>query len=175
MKVRLQEIDERPTHFSFQLSAKDLEKLEDRFQFEQMGCEALLSKKKDFVALKGRYTVKVTTTCDLCLAPMSLEFDETFELDLVSEDSQQDLPGDVEISIDSPEIDTYSEDVIDLTWYFGDQLVLDLPLNVKCSEACRGLCSVCGQNLNQKSCNCQTDLEENPFSILKDLTSDTSQ
>ena len=42
---------------------------------------------------------------------------------------------------------------------YGETL-LNWPSRVLCSEDCKGLCKVCGQNLNQGTCNCDsTDLD----------------
>ena len=35
------------------------------------------------------------------------------------------------------------------------EIILDIPLQVLCSTNCRGLCGVCGQDLNQKRCACK--------------------
>lgn len=38
-----------------------------------------------------------------------------------------------------------------------EQFVLALPVKPLCSEDCKGLCPVCGQNLNQGDCECPKD------------------
>jgi uncharacterized protein len=44
---------------------------------------------------------------------------------------------------------------IDLEPMLRDALVLALPLNPVCKEACRGLCARCGRDLNQGDCDCE--------------------
>ncbi len=39
---------------------------------------------------------------------------------------------------------------LDLTAWARDALALALPTQIACREDCRGLCSVCGQNLNEE-------------------------
>ncbi len=39
---------------------------------------------------------------------------------------------------------------LDLTAWARDALALALPTQIVCREECRGLCSVCGQNLNEE-------------------------
>ena len=173
MKVRLLEISEKPSQFTFQAARKDLGKIEERFQFEYLACEALLTWNREFVELKGHYRVRVETTCDLCLNQVVLDLDEGFRVDLVAEDDLQAPVGDLELSMDSPELDYYQGEEIFLPRYFEDQLILDLPLVIKCSETCKGLCSVCGVNLNHHQCDCPDDAENSPFSILKDLKPDS--
>ncbi len=45
-------------------------------------------------------------------------------------------------------------EAIDLTEGVREDIVLALPQSHLCSEDCRGLCPVCGQNLNLGSCSC---------------------
>jgi uncharacterized protein len=40
-------------------------------------------------------------------------------------------------------------DALDLAAWARDALALALPVQIVCREDCRGLCSVCGQNLNE--------------------------
>jgi len=54
----------------------------------------------------------------------------------------------------------------DILW---EQVALELPLKVVCSEACRGVCPVCGKNLNQEACSCVAGEAKGPFAILKNL------
>lgn len=173
MKVKLLDISEKPTQFNFQVSRQKLEKIEERFAFDRLECEAKLTKSSEFIDLKGHYRVTVKTFCDLCLESVTLELDESFRLDLVATESHQTLSGDIELTMGSPEIDYYQGDEILLTQYFEDQLILDLPLTINCSEECRGLCSVCGCNLNQKQCDCREQPGNNPFAILKNLKTDS--
>jgi DUF177 domain-containing protein len=44
---------------------------------------------------------------------------------------------------------------IDLTELILETVILDYPRYLKCSEDCKGLCPLCGCNLNEKSCNCR--------------------
>ncbi len=169
MKVRLLEIDETPSQFKFQVTRDELQKLEKRFDFESLDCQAHLIRNSEFVELRGHYQVSIKSECDFCLDPLVFDLDEDFTIDLVAEGSQPEWPGDIELSTDSPEIDYYDGEEIFLTRYFEEQLMLDLPLNISCSDDCKGLCSTCGANLNKNPCDCHEKEGNSPFSILKDL------
>ncbi len=64
---------------------------------------------------------------------------------------------------------TYEDDILVLDRIFIDNIILTLPMKEICSEDCKGLCPVCGKDLNEGPCSCRQD-EINPvFSVLKDL------
>jgi uncharacterized protein len=46
---------------------------------------------------------------------------------------------------------------IDLTQAVVDQVVLALPLQPRCRDACKGLCPCCGYDLNLGQCGCADD------------------
>lgn len=61
---------------------------------------------------------------------------------------------------------------VDISKPLLDNLVFNMPSRILCKENCKGLCGICGKNLNTSKCNCQAlDLSEddNPFAKLKNL------
>ena len=61
------------------------------------------------------------------------------------------------------------DDFINLTDVIESNIFLAQPIKKLCKESCRGLCQICGSNLNVSACNCQR-LEVDPrLSKLKDL------
>ena len=74
-------------------------------------------------------------TCSLCLE----EFNNLFEKDFTL---HYDIKGRDSVTID--------QDV-------RDEIILEHPIRILCSADCRGLCSFCGANLNEETCNCKGD------------------
>jgi len=50
-----------------------------------------------------------------------------------------------------------------------EQFVLSLPMKPLCSEGCKGLCPVCGTNLNRNTCDCKPVWEDPRFAALREL------
>jgi len=46
------------------------------------------------------------------------------------------------------------EDSVDLTKILLERLIIEIPLKKLCTNPCKGLCQVCGINLNYKLCSC---------------------
>lgn len=44
---------------------------------------------------------------------------------------------------------------------------------VVCSPSCKGLCQKCGENLNERECDCAQKDESHPFAALKNIRFDT--
>lgn len=59
--------------------------------------------------------------------------------------------------------------VIDIGDFVRDTILLAIPMKPLCSETCRGLCSVCGNNLNYCECECTRDRFDHRFEELSGL------
>jgi uncharacterized protein len=62
----------------------------------------------------------------------------------------------------------YQGDHIDLTPMLREQIILAAPMQPLCREDCAGLCSRCGQNLNDRRCACEPEAIKSPFRILRE-------
>ncbi len=58
---------------------------------------------------------------------------------------------------------------IDLQPLIREYALLEIPINPICTPGCKGLCPVCGEDLNQIDCGHKSITKESPFSALKDL------
>jgi uncharacterized protein len=58
---------------------------------------------------------------------------------------------------------------IDLAPLIREYLHLDMPINPICKSDCKGLCPICGENLNQLSCNHNDEISDPRFAVLKTL------
>lgn len=47
------------------------------------------------------------------------------------------------------------EDFVDLTPQMREDIILELPQRALCQSDCKGLCAVCGKDLNEGACGCK--------------------
>jgi len=100
---------------------------------------------------------KVYARCDLCseecIADASCAIDE-------------------ELTIDSDCYDA-DDDCYDIDKLIDEAVVMSAPRVVRCKPDCKGLCPVCGKNLNVEHCDCEQKKpkigENNPFAALQDI------
>lgn len=58
---------------------------------------------------------------------------------------------------------------IDLESLVHEYALLEIPINPICKPNCKGLCPVCGQDLNLAACGHRPQADKSPFAALKDL------
>lgn len=68
---------------------------------------------------------------------------------------------------DDPDGYRLQGDVADLEPVLRDAVLLAVPLSPTCQEDCRGLCAVCGADLNGDSCPGHDDEPDSPFASLR--------
>jgi uncharacterized protein len=65
--------------------------------------------------------------------------------------------------------ESYAGKVIDVDPVVREQIVLALPPYPVCGEGCKGLCSVCGANLNEGECGCDRRVPDPRWAGLEKL------
>lgn len=65
---------------------------------------------------------------------------------------------------------SYLEDkTLDLDVLIFDEVVPKLPSKLLCKEDCKGLCPVCGTNLNEKECGCDRTVADPRMAAIQDI------
>jgi uncharacterized protein len=70
---------------------------------------------------------------------------------------------------DDFEIIPKTQTFIDISQRVHDAIMLNISLKPLCSEDCRGLCPMCGANLNEGECDCTPDKTDERWDALKNL------
>lgn len=117
----------------------------------------------DIVFVKGEFTIDIRLECARCLNPVQRTLSGTLE------NQYQPLPKMARDRMDDIGIGYYSEDFIDFSDDFRESFLLEFPTRLLCSEDCKGLCSKCGQNLNERTCKCYLEPEEAQTSKFAEL------
>jgi uncharacterized protein len=75
----------------------------------------------------------------------------------------------LEDASDADEI-SYIEDCnLDIDMLVLDELYTILPMNVICKEDCKGICKVCGTNLNESTCDCDQTVPDPRMAVFSDI------
>jgi len=96
------------------------------------------------VTLRGTAEALLKTSCDRCLKEIEADFSFDIRHNLVR-------------SLNNEDNDDYvvtEGDELDLDELVYADILLQLPTKLLCSENCKGLCPVCGADLNVAACSC---------------------
>jgi len=131
-----------------------------------------IQKDRQQFRLIGKVQATLELECSRCLAAFELPVDEAFDvLYLPHSDAKPD--GEVEIEDDDLSTAYYRDQVIDLGQLAMEQFFMVVPMKPLCSDACRGLCALCGTNLNTGTCSCTVEWVDPRLAVLRELKKDT--
>ncbi|MGN0317285.1 MAG: YceD family protein [Lachnospira sp.] len=111
-------------------------------------------------SVQGESKLTLSIPCDRCLEPVNTPI--AYAVDRVADIASEELIEDEEQDF----IDGYNLDIDKLL--FGE-ILLNIPGKVLCKESCKGLCSVCGTNLNLRDCGCVQESLDPRMSVFKDI------
>ena len=102
---------------------------------------------------------QLTFNCSRCLTSVEMNFNKKLNKMLLAKESD--------------DLDTIVivKNQLDLVETIKEEIIVSLPTQVLCSEDCKGLCPVCGINLNYETCSCEDEKIDPRFEILDDFFS----
>ena len=113
--------------------------------------------------IQGEMELSVLMACDRCLEDVEVQMPLKFTkfVNLAVDDAE--LPEGFD---ESNYIDGYNLDVDKLLY---NEILIGWPMKILCSESCKGICNVCGQNLNKGSCDCEDTSLDPRMSVIRDV------
>jgi uncharacterized protein len=188
MLVKIEEIRDEGLKINDRMSLELLEAALEGSGFratEPLAFSASFRKVSGGVLLEGKFTERVVAECKRCLTESKLELPVSFTLNLVPESLARgtDVLDEDEVeekerhqgetggsfAIDDADEEVFDGKVIDLEPIIREQALLALPMSAVCREDCNGLCTQCGQNLNEKQCGCDTKFVDPRLAVLKNI------
>ncbi|NMB38443.1 MAG: DUF177 domain-containing protein [Firmicutes bacterium] len=117
--------------------------------------------------VSGNIAMSLTLTCTRCLTPFEYRLETNFSEEFVNILATDDSAEKDGYLVD--ELPTYVGDRLDLTELITESIMLAMPMKVICKKDCKGICSECGQLLNEKICQCDQEKPDPRLAVLADL------
>ena len=172
MFLSVKEMELRKIRFDETFEAGQLdfsgEDLEQDSPLKAAGVAELLAHTGGEIRIQGRYNVVMSAECDRCLQKARFPLERNFDLfyrpmAVIARDQE------VEIDEGEAEIGFYEHGGLELEDILREQVLLALPMQRVCSEACRGICPVCGKNRNETRCDCKIESADDRWGALREL------
>lgn len=119
-----------------------------------------ISTGKALVEGSGKLTFDMK--CDRCLTEVPYEMDLQFSYEVFSPDNLSENSEDDEQNF----MEGYELNVVNLV---NNEILMSWPMKVLCKPQCKGICTVCGKDLNTGECGCDTFVPDPRWAALKDI------
>lgn len=151
MIVNLEKLKQGRNEFQVEYGEKELDLTKVDFTLlGKVRAHLLFFKSRTNVKLSIELTYRLRMTCSRCLEEFERDFDEksTYYLKQGQEEYRE------EKHLTDEDIFTlyYAVEEIDVTPLVREMVILSVPMKPLCREDCKGLCPVCGANLNYENC-----------------------
>ncbi|MGI9533478.1 MAG: YceD family protein [Thermodesulfobacteriota bacterium] len=124
--------------------------------------DCIVTKVLKEICVNGLIQFGIVIQCSRCLKDVDLDLKTDINLTLTPIDEVEDKTG-------GNDNEFYEGESIDLSNYFREHIAMNIPNKVVCKESCKGLCSKCGIDLNDKECSCEKGLGDSAFAVLKGI------
>lgn len=111
---------------------------------------------EDMYLVTGKMDAKLVFKCDRCLT----KFEEAMEIDFIKEFLKEEME---------------SENYLDISDSILEHIILELPMKTICDEECKGLCLICGQDLNEEDCGCERFIPDPRLAKLEEFFDDDKE
>ncbi|MFN2576872.1 MAG: DUF177 domain-containing protein [Pyrinomonadaceae bacterium] len=169
MRIELEKLGESGGRFSrtYEIDQVTFDE-HDLWLVQPVSVEGRIRRKGEEVELRGKLTTKIGAPCGRCLKsvelPLDVEFVERFTPAVSWKDEEQH-----ELSEDDLNLAAFDGQAIEFDDLVREEIMLALPGHVLCDEVCKGLCPICGADLNTADCNCKSKQIDSRWEKLKDL------
>ena len=110
--------------------------------------------------VEGGARITFRTCCDRCLTEVPtqlvLEFDRLVTSPGVEDEEADDLGF----------MEGYQ---LDVEAFVHNEILVNWPAKILCGDDCKGICPVCGQNLNIRDCGCDTFVPDPRMAVIQDI------
>lgn len=113
--------------------------------------------------IEGSARVVLRMNCGRCLKEVDKEMHLVFSRIVYAPD---EVTRGTEEEDDQTFMDGYQLNVEDLIY---SEILLNLPMKVLCNENCKGICKICGKDLNEGECECDTFVPDPRMAVIKDI------
>ena len=111
--------------------------------------------------LQGNMSLELILLCDRCLKEVNKSFDLSFSYEVVSPEY---TTGNETEELDF--IQGYHLNTDDLIY---SEMLLNWPMKILCRKDCKGICRICGKDLNTGACGCDTFVPSPGLAGIKEI------
>ena len=112
--------------------------------------------------IEGKAVFTFEAGCDRCLQPVEQEIVLDFEREVWAPDAAKDPS----VYEEQPFMDEFQLNVEDL---LNSEIVTSWPMKILCKPDCKGICPICGRDLNTGTCDCDSFVPDPRMAAIKDI------
>lgn len=114
------------------------------------------------VEVTGGTKLVIEGSCDRCLEPVAIPMELSFER--VIKPLTEGMDGD-----EADELSFMEGYQLNVEDFVKTEIIVNWPMKILCKDDCKGVCPVCGKNLNVVTCGCDTFVPDPRMAVIQDI------
>ena len=166
MKIEIRQITNEPKVFHLSETAEELDIAVEGVKFPfPIAVDFIGTLSGDEIICQANIKAEAELECSRCVEIYDLPLHTSIQFVV------QMLDATPEGAVDEDDFQIISKSTCDLEigQRVREAVILAIPFKPLCSEDCRGLCPMCGTDLNETQCDCVPDKIDERWDILKKL------
>lgn len=169
MKIDLAKVSETGTPLDTEIPAEEIETGDENIRLTgPVRVKGEFVRKGETFEFNGTIEGDAESSCTRCLKVLERPLNIKYHAVYARED---ELAREQSAEVETADLDTdvIADDTLDMAEAAREQILLSIPEQIFCREDCKGLCSMCGADLNLIDCNCKESETDPRWAALKDL------
>lgn len=167
MRIELENLEDGKGGFAHTYQPEELNLVDERVRVtEPISVKGRIRSSGSETQVSGRVETRVNVECDRCLKTLDMPVSAGFKLQYITGQEYETSQA-AELTVDEMALSVFDGEAIDVDEIVREQILLSVPDRALCNENCRGICSICGTNLNTGSCECKSSEIDPRWAALK--------
>lgn len=111
--------------------------------------------------IEGGMELTLQAGCDRCLTEVPVDLKLEFDRVALMPGGKPTEAEDEAALTEGYQLDTEA--------FVRNEILINWPVKILCREDCKGICPVCGQNLNMRDCGCDTFVPDPRMAVIQDI------
>lgn len=172
MRIELENLEDGKGSFAHTYRPEELNLVDERVRVtEPISVNGRVKSSGGDIQVSGRVETKVNVECDRCLKMIEMPVSAGFKLQYITGQDYESSHA-AALTSDEMSLSVFDGEAIDIDEIVREQILLSVPDRALCDDNCRGICSICGTNLNTGSCDCTSSEVDPRWEALKKFKSD---
>lgn len=158
MFIEIEDLKQEPLHVHHVYPVGEIQFLhEDAVLSEPVCTDFVLTHKDRDLRIGGTVETAIRFKCSRCVKEFSRPFSTSFDLCYLPQPDWTNKDDEIELKYEDMEVGYYDGIRLDVDLMVLEQIELAMPMKFVCREECKGLCYVCGADLNDGACPCKKE------------------
>lgn len=176
MFIEIEDLKQEPLHVNHVYPIGEIQFLHEDATLSEPVCTVFVLTHKDRdLRIGGTVGTAIRFKCSRCLKEFARPFSAKFDLWYLPQPDWTNKGDEIELKYEDMEVGYYDGVRLDVDLMVLEQIELSMPMKFVCREECKGLCYMCGADLNDGACLCKKEDTDARLSALLEFRKKTSK